>query len=75
MATEHRAIFAIKLLHSVIFWILSACVLMIVEGAVAGRATAWTWLAVGLVAADRIFPVCGTTFVIALAVLLVRVIA
>lgn len=113
MATEHRAIFAIKLVHSVIFWILSACVLLIVEGAVAGRATAWTWLAVGLVAAesivlaafrwtcpltvlaerlgaergsvtdiflpkwaaDRIFPVCGTTFVMALAVLLVRVIA
>lgn len=108
-----RAILAIKLAHSVIFWILSACVLAIVEGAVAGRATAWTWWAVGLVAAesvvlaafrwtcpltvlaerlgaergsvtdiflpkwaaDRIFPVCGTTFVVALAVLLARVLA
>lgn len=30
-----RAILAIKLAHSVIFWILSACVLAIVEGAVA----------------------------------------
>lgn len=106
-----RSIFAIKLVHSVIFWILSACVLLIVEGAIAGRATPWTWWAVGLVAlesvvlaafrwtcpltvlaerlgaehgavtdiflprwaADRIFPVCGTTFVAALAVLLVRV--
>lgn len=108
-----RAIFAIKLAHSVIFWILSACVLLIVEGAIAGRATQWTWWAVGLVAlesvvlaafrwtcpltvlaerlgaqrgavtdiflpkwaADRIFPVCGTTFVVALGVLLVRVFA
>ena len=108
-----RAILAIKLVHSVIFWILSACVLAIVEGAVAGRATRWTWIAVALVAvesvvlaafrwtcpltvlaerlgavrgsvtdiflpkwaADRIFPVCGTTFVLALVVLLVRLIA
>lgn len=107
------AILAIKLAHSVIFWILSACVLAIVEGAVRGRATAWTWWAVGLVAAesvvlaafrgrcpltvlaerlgaehgavtdiflpkwaaDRIFPVCGTTFVAALAVLLFRVLS
>ncbi|MBK9472293.1 MAG: hypothetical protein IPO18_08405 [bacterium] len=87
--------------------------LAIVEGAIAGRATRWTWIAIALVAAesvvlaafrwtcpltllaerwgatrgsvtdiflpkwaaDRIFPVCGTTFVVALGVLLARMLA
>lgn len=62
-----RSIFAIKLVHSVIFWILSGCVLTIVEGGSVTDIFLPKW------AADRIFPVCGTTFVAALAVLLVRV--
>jgi hypothetical protein len=104
-------IFQVKLAHTVIFWILSACVVYALVSGVADRITTWTWVAVGLVAvesvvlvafgwtcpltilaerlgdghgavadiflpkwlADRIFPVCGTTYAIAVFVLLVRV--
>jgi hypothetical protein len=97
-------IFRIKLLHTVIFWVLSACVAYALYGGVTGRITTWTWVAVlllllesvvlaasgwtcpltilterqgavrGEVAdiflpkwlADRIFPVCGTLYGVAL---------
>lgn len=101
----------IKLLHTVIFWVLSLCVLYSLFSGISGHITAWTWLAVGLVLiesivlmvsgwtcpltllaehlgaergsvadlflpkwfAERIFPVCGTTFGIAISLLLLRV--
>lgn len=100
----------IKLLHTVIFWILSICVLYSLFSGISGQITLWTWVAVGLVViesivlmlfgwtcpltllaeqlgaergsvadiflpkwfADRIFPVCGTTFALAVVILLIR---
>jgi hypothetical protein len=97
-------IFQIKLVHTLVFWVLSSCVLYSLYSGVAGRLTTWTWVAVGLVLvesvvlaacggtcpltilaerhgalsgsvtdiflpkwfADRIFPVCGTLYVVAL---------
>ena len=41
-------IFQIKLLHTVIFWILSLCVLYALFSGVADRVNTWTWVAVGL---------------------------
>jgi hypothetical protein len=104
-------IFQVKVVHTVIFWVLSACVLHVLFGAVTGHITAVTWAAVGLVLvesvvlavsgwtcpltilterlgakrgsvtdiflpkwfADRIFPICGTTFGVALVIILLRV--
>jgi hypothetical protein len=100
----------IKLVHTLIFWVLSACVLYSLFSAVADRLTAWTWLAVGAILlegivlaafggtcpltllaerlgaargsvadiflpkwlADRIFPICGTTYAMALLIILFR---
>lgn len=97
-------IFQIKLVHTLVFWVLSSCVLYSLYSGVAGCLTTWTWVAVGLVLiesvvlaacggtcpltilaerqgalsgsvtdiflpkwfADRIFPVCGTLYVVAL---------
>ena len=96
-------IFQIKVVHTVIFWVLSLCVLYVLFSGVADRVTPWTWVAIllllvesivlvafrwtcpltllaerqgavrGEVAdiflpkwfADRIFPICGTLFGIA----------
>ena len=96
------SLFQIEVVHTAIFFILSACVLFLLHSAVAGPITVWTWVALGLVTAetivlalsgwqcpltvlaermgakepgvadlflpkwlaDRIFPVCGTTFVL-----------
>jgi hypothetical protein len=101
----------VKLVHTLIFWLLSACVLYALFCGVADRITPWTWVAVGLVLlesfvlavsgwtcpltilterlgavrgsvtdiflpkwfADRIFPICGTTYVAALVLILLRV--
>ena len=98
------AFFHIKLVHTIIFWVLSGCVLYALYGGVFDRVSVWTWVAVGLLVvesavlaisgwvcpltllaerqgaergsvadlflpkwfADRIFPICGTLFVIAL---------
>jgi hypothetical protein len=103
-------IFHIKLVHTIIFWVLSACVLVSLYGGVSGRIGLWTWVAVGLVLvegvvlvvsgwtcpltllaerlgtkrgsvadiflprwfADRIFPICGTTFGVSLLLILFR---
>jgi hypothetical protein len=103
-------IFRIKVVHTVIFWILSLCVVHALFSAVAGRITAWTWAAVGVVMvesvvlmmsgwtcpltrlaerhgatdgsvadlflpkwlADRIFPVCGTSYVVAVVIIVWR---
>jgi hypothetical protein len=104
-------IFQIKLVHTVIFWILSLCVAYTLFCGLFDRITTWTWVAVGLVLvesvvlslsgwtcpltilaerlgdghgsvadlflpvwlADRIFPICGTTYAIALVLIMVRV--
>ena len=104
-------IFQIKLVHTMIFWILSLCVVYALFSGLVGRIDAWTWIAVGLLAiesvvlvvsgwrcpltllaerqgaargsvtdiflprwlAGRIFPICGTGYAIALALILWRV--
>ena len=104
-------IFHVKLVHTVTFWLLSACVLYVLFSGVADHITMWTWVAVGLVIlesvvlaasgwtcpltilaerlgavrgsvsdiflpkwfADRIFPICGTTFGVALLLIVFRV--
>jgi hypothetical protein len=111
MPAVRLTIFHVKLIHTLIFWLLSACVLYVLFSGVAGRITTWTWVAVGLVLlesvvlaasgwtcpltilaerlgavrgsvtdiflptwfADRIFPICGTTFGVALLLILFRV--
>jgi hypothetical protein len=105
------ALFAIRLTHTFVFWVLSACVAYALFSGVTNRITTWTWVAVALLmvesvvlsvsrwtcpltllaerlgaergsvadiflpkwCADRIFPVCGTTFVVALILILFRV--
>lgn len=97
-------IFRIKLLHTLIFWLLSLCVGYSLFSGLAGRIDVWTWIAAGLLLvesvvlavsgwtcpltilaerkgalrgsvtdiflpkwfADRIFPICGTLYGIAL---------
>lgn len=103
-------LFQIKLVHTVIFWILSACVVYTLYSGLADRITPWTWLAIAFLAiesivlvssgwvcpltilaerlgatqgsvadlflpkwmADRIFPICGTTFGVALVLIVFR---
>lgn len=103
----------IKVVHTIIFFILSACVLLVLYSGVANRITAWTWTAVGLILvesvvlvscrwkcpltilaerlgardgavadiflpkwfADRIFPICGGTFLVACVILAARLVA
>lgn len=103
-------IFQIKLVHTLVFWVLSLCVLHALYSGVTDRLNAWTWIAVGLVLvegvvliafgwtcpltilaehrgaargsvsdiflpkwfADRIFPICGTLYGIALLVIALR---
>ena len=105
-------VFRIKLVHTIIFWILSVCTVYAVYSGVADRLTPWTWVAVGLLAvesvvlaaagwtcpltilaerkgaergsvtdlflpkwaADRIFPVCGTLYGIALLTIVLRLV-
>ncbi|NCJ06317.1 hypothetical protein GS597_07285 [Synechococcales cyanobacterium C] len=103
-------IFQVKCIHTVIFWVLSVCVLYALFSGFSGQITRWRWVAVGLVLlesvvlmaagwtcpltllaerlgaergsvadiflpkwfADRIFPVCGSMFGVAIAALLFR---
>ena len=103
-------IFWIKLVHTVIFWTLSLCVLYALYSGIADRITAWTWVAVVLLLvesvvlvasgwtcpltilaerqgarrgsvtdiflpkplADRIFPICGTLYGVALVLIVLR---
>jgi hypothetical protein len=102
----------IKILHTVIFWVLSGCVLYALYAGLANHVNLWTWVAVSLVVlegvvlvacggicpltllaerlgaargsvadiflpkwfADRIFPICGTTYLIACIILVARLI-
>ena len=104
-------IFHVKLLHTLIFAVLSACVAYIVISGSMNRITPWTWVAIvgivveGLVLAasggrcpltavaerlgasdgsvadiflprwfaDRIFPICGTLYLIGCAIVAIRV--
>jgi hypothetical protein len=100
----------IKVAHTLIFWVLSCCVVYALFSGITDRITVWTWAAVGLLFleslvlivsgwtcpltllaerqgakhgsvadlflpkwfADRIFPICGTAYGIALVILAVR---
>jgi tetrahydromethanopterin S-methyltransferase subunit E len=100
----------IKVVHTLIFWVLSGCVVYALYCGVADRVTAWTWVAVGLLliesvilaasgwtcpltllaerqgagrgsvadiflpkwCADRIFPVCGTAYGLAVVLIVWR---
>jgi hypothetical protein len=104
-------IFQIKLVHTIIFWILSLCTLYALFSGIADHITTWTWVAVFLLLvesvvlvvsgwtcpltilaerqgalrgsvtdiflpkwfADRIFPVCGTMYAVAVVLILWRV--
>ena len=104
-------ILQIKVVHTVIFWLLSLCVVYALFSGIADRITTWTWVAVGLLLlesivlavsgwtcpltilaerqgaargsvadiflpawlADRIFPMCGTAYGLALVLILWRV--
>jgi polyferredoxin len=104
-------IFQVKLVHTLVFWVLSACTAYALYSGVTGRITTWTWIAVALLlveslvlascgwtcpltilaerrgalrgsvtdlflprwCADRIFPVCGTMYAVALGLILWRV--
>ena len=44
----------VKVVHTVVFAVLSACVLHTLYSAVFGRITAWTWVAVALVLVESI---------------------
>ena len=101
----------IKVLHTVIFWILSVCVVYALYSGIADRVSGWTWVAVGLLLvesvaliasgwtcpltilaegrgateasvadiflpkwlADRIFPICGSAYGVAVVLILWRV--
>jgi hypothetical protein len=103
-------IFQIKLVHTIIFWMLSACVGYALFSGLVGKFTTWTWIAVGLLFiesvvllvsgwtcpltilaerqgaargsvtdiflprwfAQRIFPICGTAYGVALVVIAFR---
>jgi hypothetical protein len=104
-------IFQIKLVHTLIFWVLSLCVVYVLFSGVSGHITLWTWITIGLLLvegvvlvasgwkcpltilverqgtlrgsvadiflprwfADRIFPICGTLYGIALLMIALRV--
>jgi len=106
-----NTILQIKVVHTVIFWILSSCVVYALFSGIANRVTGWTWIAVGLLfvesvvlvasgwtcpltilaerqgavrgavadiflpkwLADRIFPICGTAYGVALVLIVWRV--
>jgi hypothetical protein len=104
-------LFQIKLVHTLIFWILSLCTVYALFSGIAGHITAWTWVALALLLvesivlivsgwtcpltilaerhgalkgsvtdiflpkwlADRIFPICGSMYAVALVLIFWRV--
>jgi hypothetical protein len=106
-------ILQIKLVHTIIFWLFSGCVVYALFSGLADRITIWTWLAVGLIVmegvalmlagwtcpltllaerqraargsvadiflpkwfADRIFPICGTTYGVAVVLIVFRMLS
>jgi hypothetical protein len=103
----------IKIVHTLIFWLLSLCVVYSLMSGISGHLTLWTGVAVGFVLveslvlflsgwtcpltllaerlgarhgsvadlflpkwfADRIFPICGSTFGLAIVLLLFRLLS
>lgn len=103
-------IFRIKLVHTIIFWVLSFCVVYALFSGLADRITPWTWVAVAILLvesvvlvlsgwtcpltilaerhgalegsvtdiflprwlSDRIFPVCGAAYAVALVLIVWR---
>jgi len=47
-------IFQIKLVHTLVFWLLSACVLYVLYSGVAGRVGLWTWVAAALLLVESL---------------------
>jgi hypothetical protein len=47
-------ILQIKLVYTIVFWILSACVLYALYCGLADRITTWTWVAVGLLLVESV---------------------
>ena len=47
-------IFQIKLVHTVIFWVLSLCVVYTLFSGIANRISAWTWVAGGLLLVESV---------------------
>jgi hypothetical protein len=47
-------LFRIKLVHTVIFWVLSLCTVYALFSGIAGRITPWTWVAVVLLLAESV---------------------
>jgi hypothetical protein len=47
-------ILQIKLVHTVIFWILSLCVVYTLFSGIANRIGTWTWVAVGLLLVESV---------------------
>src|SRR5262245_14945117 len=100
-------ILQVKIVHTVIFAVLSGCVLLVLYSGLAGSINAWTWAAIAMILlegvvlvafgwkcpltlvaeqlgasqgavadiflprwfADRIFPICGGTFVVGCALI------
>jgi hypothetical protein len=47
-------ILQIKVVHTVVFWLLSACVAYALFSGLVGRITTWTWVAVGLLLVESL---------------------
>jgi hypothetical protein len=54
MCPMRITIFQIKLVHSLIFWIMSLCVVYALFSGVANRINIWTWVAVGLLFVETV---------------------
>jgi hypothetical protein len=54
MARLRITFFQIKLVHTLIFWMLSLCVLYVLYSGVADRIDSWTWVAVGLLLLESV---------------------
>ena len=47
-------LFWIKLVHTLVFWVLSLCVLYALYSGATGRIGVWTWIAVGLLLVESV---------------------
>ena len=47
-------IFQVKLVHTIIFWVLSGCVVYTLVSALLNRITLWTWIAAGLLLVESV---------------------
>jgi hypothetical protein len=52
--TVRMTILHVKILHTVVFWLLTVCVLYALLGGVLGHITTWTWVAVGFVGIEGV---------------------